>query len=177
MLLKEFYNNTGYEVHRYCCRHECFCGCCFVHIALCQRATPRYLQRGCVQQYSSTVPENYSAVTSLILNSPPPPYLVTSLISHQQAASTGAEPNGAAPPAPSAGKAGRGGKRKPGGVGGQRGGGGGGGGAGEGSGSANRTRRKRWRPEELDPMIAAEDAELKVRAVVWLYKSFVVQED
>lgn len=51
-----------------------------------------------------------------------------------------------------AGKSGRGGKQA------QGGGGGGGGGS-----SGNGARRKRWRPEELDPMIAAEDAELKVR--------------
>lgn len=32
-----------------------------------------------------------------------------------------------------------------------------------GGGGKSGIRRKRWRPEELDPMIAAEDAELKVR--------------
>lgn len=42
----------------------------------------------------------------------------------------------------------------------KRGGGDGGGGGDD----SNGTRRKRWRPEEIDPMIAAEDAELKVRA-------------
>lgn len=35
-------------------------------------------------------------------------------------------------------------------------------GSGSGGGGTSGTRRKRWRPEELDPMIAAEDAELKV---------------
>lgn len=73
-----------------------------------------------------------------------------------------AEPTGKAvlPLAAAAGKSGRGGKQTRGTVEGRGGGGGGGGG-----GSGNGARRKRWRPEELDPMIAAEDAELKVRCL------------
>ena len=35
---------------------------------------------------------------------------------------------------------------------------------GERGGGSGGRRRKRWRPEEIDPMIAAEDAEIKVRA-------------
>ena len=72
----------------------------------------------------------------------------------------GASTNGTAPPAISAEKIGKGGKRKAGDTGVQRNGGGGGGSG------ASAPRRKRWRPEELDPMIAAEDAELKVCALL-----------
>eukprot|EP00903_Cladosiphon_okamuranus_P014969 g13855.t1 len=60
--------------------------------------------------------------------------------------------NGASAPAPPAGKSGKGGKRRVGHTGSQRNGGGAG---------ASAPRRKRWRSEEIDPMIAAEDAELK----------------
>lgn len=92
-------------------------------------------------------------------SSPPPPALVRDpRPPYKQASSAEVGANGAAAPAPSAGKAGKGGKRKAEGVGAQRNGGGGAGGSG-----ASGPRRKRWRPEELDPMIAAEDAELKVR--------------
>eukprot|EP00752_Nemacystus_decipiens_P010268 g9151.t1 len=71
----------------------------------------------------------------------------------KQASSAGASTTGATASVLSSGKAGMGGKRKSGDSGAQRNGGGGKG--------ASAPRRKRWRPEELDPMIAAEDAELK----------------
>lgn len=58
-----------------------------------------------------------------------------------------------------AGGGGRGGFNKSGNT---RGGVGKGGGVGS-MGSAEVGRRKRWKPEEIDPMIAAEDAEMTVR--------------
>ena len=78
-----------------------------------------------------------------------------------------AEPTAKAvlPLAAAADKSGRGGKQTQGTVNRRGEGSGGAGGGGDGGGSGKGPRRKRWRPEELDPMIAAEDAELKVRSL------------
>lgn len=76
----------------------------------------------------------------------------------KQASLKGEQSNGTGRPSLLAGKGVKAGKRKQVDAGTQRNGGRGG------DGGTKGTRRKRWKPEELDPMIAAEDAELKVRS-------------
>jgi len=90
--------------------------------------------------------------------SPPAPRARLPSPVQRQASLKEEKSNGTAPPALLVGKGAKAGKRKQGNAGAQRNGGGGG------DGGTKGTRRKRWKPEELDPMIAAEDAELKVRS-------------